>query len=824
MMTATIYSRLKLFVLPFAGAMIVASLSATVAIAAEAPVKQIVSSHVGWDVNQTKTKESAPQSERNVCAVQSKDECQFGSASSEAGGLRFPEGIAVNKALATVSPEHGDVYVADTGNQRVQVLSPTGAFVLMFGWNVNKTKVDEGASQSERNVCTALSNDVCQTGVSGGSAGQFAQPTSITVDPATGNVYVEDLFDWRVQEFTATGEFVLTIGKNVDKTTKANLCTATSKDECGSGEQSAEGSTEPSAFKFISNRGQLLDVGGTEDLLYVGDQQRIEMFKADGTFAGEISLSAISAESSSAVSAITVDSAGDVYVAYEVNFAQNLIYELGPKEEELGHFEVDARQPHAPGAEIDINAIALDPAGRLAVAETERGNSTTLRGSLYEVSSATTLRVVTEFDNEFPTEFGPEVISGALSMAFDGEGDMYAIGAAEIISYEAVRSGEAITEAGVCRPGADEETDATVECELKAEVNTWAVSETVASFQWGKGSSFERKTESQAVAEGSSKIVNVLVGLLPDETYFYRTLGEDKNVKAPEAFSGETVFVTTEAVPPRVVGSPSTLQAGPFSAVMFAELNPENTNTTYEFEYGPCEDLSNCAGLVKSPSVESAAYGAIGTTVEVAGLLPQTLYHYRLHTKSLSGEATSSVGSFTTAPGPAVTATTGLASAVGTTTAVVSGEVNPDGQAATYTYELGRYNGAETQFGVVFSGSAGSGVAPLETSLPLSGLQPGTTYSYRIAIHAGDGSARGEAATGATLTFTTAGLPAVFTPAVPPQLEVPRVSFPAAPKPLTNAQKLATALKACKREHKHKKQRATCEKKAHKLYPVSKKK
>ncbi len=33
----------------------------------------------------------------------------------------------------------------------------TGEFVLMFGWNVNKTKKAKmrGASQAERNVCTA---------------------------------------------------------------------------------------------------------------------------------------------------------------------------------------------------------------------------------------------------------------------------------------------------------------------------------------------------------------------------------------------------------------------------------------------------------------------------------------------------------------------------------------------------------------------------------------------------------------------------------------------------------------------------------------------
>ena len=109
--------------------------------------------------------------------------------------------------------------------------------------------------------------------------------------------------------------------------------------------------------------------------------------------------------------------------------------------------------------------------------------------------------------------------------------------------------------------------------------------------------------------------------------------------------------------------------------------------------------------------------------------------------------------------------------------------MNPDGQAATYTFELGRYTGAGTQFGIVFSGPAGAGRVPVGESLGLSGLQPGTTYAYRVAVHSGDGSAQGETATGAMLTFTTEGLPAVLSVVSPlTQLAIPNIAFPTAAK------------------------------------------
>ncbi len=775
-----------------------------IALAAEAPVKEILNSRIGWNVNKTKEQENAPQAERNTCTVASKDQCQLAAQSSEPGGFEFSEGVAVDND--PTSPEHGDIYVADENDNRIEVFSPGGAFLFTFG-----TK--------------------------GTGAGQLDDPHSVAVDPATGNVYVEDFENFRVQEFTATGEFVLMVGKDVNETTKGNLCTAESKNKCKAGEQAQENSTELSAFNFTQSAGQLLTVGGPENLLYVGDRHRVEIFKTDGTPVGEISLRSISSEELSYVQALTVSQAGDVYVAYTVvgsagSFSiqpGNLIYEFGPSGQLLQTFELGTRGLESFGVvEVAITAIALDSAGRLEVAELEWGSATggahehvvVLRGTLYEVR-ASKLRLLTEgvYEEYEGFSFRPSI----TSVAFNGEDDMYIVGGNEVRLFAPVPVGELSAGAPVCGAGLDSETGATVRCELEGVVNPWGVPGTEVWFQWGKTPAYGTVTPHKPVVTGEAPVdvSSLLTGLLPNEAYFYRVAGEDQNVKAPEVLSGEGESFVTPSVAPRIVGEPSVLHAGPFSVVLFGELNPENTSTTYRFQYGACEDLESCPGVLETPPVQSPTYGAVGTTVEAGGLLAETVYHYRLVAdnehevsgKLEGGEAVSATGVFTTAPGPAVGAQTGAATAVGATTATVSGTVSPDGQAATYTFEVGLYAGAETQFGIVSSEPAGTGGIPVVEAIGLSGLQPGTTYAYRISAHSGDGSAKGQAATGVTLTFTTAGLPAVLSiPSSLAQLPVPSIAFPTTVVPA----KTKTESKKTKKKGAGKKKHAEKARKARK--------
>jgi hypothetical protein len=254
-------------------------------------------------------------------------------------------------------------------------------------------------------------------------------------------------------------------------------------------------------------------------------------------------------------------------------------------------------------------------------------------------------------------------------------------------------------------------------------------------------------------------------------------------------------------VAPRIVPEKQTASfVGPSSAVLLGQLNPENARTEYLFEYAPqressektlerlcphgvLEEREACekAGVMATATFESRAYGKVGAAAEISGLAPGTPYKYRL--AALNGQKQSAVGEteaeFTTSPAPVVQAQTGGYTVLSPTSAMISGTVDPDGQATTYQFELGVYNGAATQYGIVFSGPAGAGTTPVGESLLLTGLQPGTTYAYRIAAHFGEGDIRGSSAIGAPAMFVTPSLPSVLSsPAALEMLPVPPTRFP----------------------------------------------
>jgi serine/threonine-protein kinase len=85
----------------------------------------------------------------------------FGTLGSGRDQFRFPNGIALD--------EQGDIYVADTGNNRIVVLSPSGEWLFAVGTR-------------------------------GSHPGQFNAPTGIAVD-GHGNVYVADTNNNWVQKF-----------------------------------------------------------------------------------------------------------------------------------------------------------------------------------------------------------------------------------------------------------------------------------------------------------------------------------------------------------------------------------------------------------------------------------------------------------------------------------------------------------------------------------------------------------------------------------------------------------------------------------------------
>jgi sugar lactone lactonase YvrE len=140
---------------------------------------------------------------------------KWGSHGSGDGQFSYPRGVAVDSA--------GNVYVADTGNDRIQKFTSTGTFITKWGscgsgdgqFSFPKSVAvdsagnvyvaDEGNRRIEK--FTSTGGYLTQWGSSGEGNGQFSCLGGIAVD-STGNVYVTDMGNGRIQKFTSTGAFI----------------------------------------------------------------------------------------------------------------------------------------------------------------------------------------------------------------------------------------------------------------------------------------------------------------------------------------------------------------------------------------------------------------------------------------------------------------------------------------------------------------------------------------------------------------------------------------------------------------------------------------
>jgi Ca2+-binding RTX toxin-like protein len=197
---------------------------------------------------------------------------------------------------------------------------------------------------------------------------------------------------------------------------------------------------------------------------------------------------------------------------------------------------------------------------------------------------------------------------------------------------------------------------------------------------------------------------------------------------------------------PPVVATEGTSALTGTSATLKATVNPNGTATTYQFEYGTTETYGTSVP-VPGRAIGSGAE-AVAVNEAIAGLEPDTTYHYRVLASNEGGETEGADQTFTTEKLPS--AVTEAASAVGLTSATLTGTVNPEGLPTEFQFEYGTsvaYGNAVPISGV----PVGEGSAPVPFSVGVGGLRVGTTYHYRLRAASPAGSAFGEDRTFKTL-------------------------------------------------------------------------
>jgi predicted membrane-bound mannosyltransferase/DNA-binding beta-propeller fold protein YncE len=177
----------------------------------------------------------------------------IGSPGSAAGQLSSPRDVAA-------APD-GSVYVADQLNHRIQHFSETGE--LLHAWGSFGSTADNTAAP-----------------------GAFNEPWGVAVGP-DGSVYVSDTWNYRIQKFTADGQFIKEWG------------------------YSGQGETVAS---FYGPRGITVDAEGQVFVADTGNK-RIVVFTSEGEFITQFGTTGMDLGQLDEPVDIAVDDKGNVYVA-----------------------------------------------------------------------------------------------------------------------------------------------------------------------------------------------------------------------------------------------------------------------------------------------------------------------------------------------------------------------------------------------------------------------------------------------------------------------------------------------------------------------------
>lgn len=165
------------------------------------------------------------------------------------------------------------------------------------------------------------------------------------------------------------------------------------------------------------------------------------------------------------------------------------------------------------------------------------------------------------------------------------------------------------------------------------------------------------------------------------------------------------------------------------SATLLGTVNPNGSATSYFFQWG----LTNAYGV--TGRVHSAGSGTkiVNVSGYPSGLLPGTVYHYRLVAYNRYGTSAGADRTLTTVGPPPPGAATGPTTQLSATGITVTGVINPNGAATGWRFEYGLTSNYGT---FTTGGTVPSGKTPVIVAESLAGLAPGTIFHYRlVAFH-----------------------------------------------------------------------------------------
>ena len=310
-----------------------------------------------------------------------------------------PQGITTDSS--------GNIYVADTGNDRIQKFDSSGNFVMQFGSNGGgdgRFNSPSGlAIDSSGNIFVAdrVNNRVqkfnssgvyqSQFGSAGSGNGQFSQPTDVAVD-SSGNIYVLDTLNNRIQKFNSSGVYQSQFGSagsgngqfnwgsqgglhgiafdssgNIYVTDSGN--NRVQKFNSSGVYQSQFGSAGSGNGQFNQPVSIIINSNG----IYVADilNNRIEKFNSSGVYQSQFGSTGSSDGLFRNLSAIATDSSGNIYVADTSNNRVQKFNSSGVYQSQFGVQGTNTADPNQAAGQFNVpKGVAFDSSGNIYVVDT----------------------------------------------------------------------------------------------------------------------------------------------------------------------------------------------------------------------------------------------------------------------------------------------------------------------------------------------------------------------------------------------------------------------------------------------------------------------
>jgi hypothetical protein len=531
-------------------------------------------------------------------------------------------------------------------------------------------------------------------------------PASVAVDQSTEDIYVADEGHSRILKYSSAGQFILMFGKNVDQGPHhpGNVCKAeyeTEGDICGAGDQG----TSPDEFNGQPNP-MAIDASGN---VWVGNGDQVEQFSSEGVFISEVTPPTGVNETSVVSFAIDTNplsmSFGDIYAVDSSKNARQMI--IPPA---AGSFTLTFEGQTT--VSLPYNASDRKIAQALeALSTIGPGNLQSYSDELYEFTGALSHKNV------------PQIVASSGSVTISQEGF-----SAKVFKFEP--DGNLVYTADTLGHPAS--------VALGAGGSDLFVGDQTNPYRFLQ---FEAATGSQTkiFGYGEVQIAGPSGGGLSFGGPEYNGIAWNEDAQRLDVANndpGGTVQAFPVPAEGPVITGESAGSTTPTSATLEGILNPQGSPTEYHFEYidkssyGDDGDIFG-AGTADTPSVSLAAnfnYENVSAALGTGALVPGTTYEYRLLAKDESGhKATGEVKEFETQPATEIRGASTIS--VTSTGASLEAQINPLGVDAHYSVQYGTslVYGSQSQVVDVGAGSSAVTVRP-----QIHGLQPDTTYHYRF--------------------------------------------------------------------------------------------